>query len=57
MPAWTRVSGFLGLKHGYHKAEKLQGGFSKKSSLGKNVATFIGGKMVSNIGFCFYGKW
>ena len=47
------MSGFLGLKQGYHEAEKLQGGFSKKLSLGKNVATFIGGKWFQILAFVF----
>lgn len=44
-------------QHSDPRAGSLQRYFSKKLSLGRNVATFIGGKMVSNIGFCFYGKW
>ena len=53
--AQRRVSGFLGLKQGYHEAEKLQRGFSKKSSLGKNVATFIGEK--NGFKYCLLFLW
>lgn len=47
------ASGFLGLQQSYHKAEMLQRCFSKKLSLGKNVAPFTGGKWFQILAFVF----
>lgn len=48
-----RSGGLLGLKPSCRKAEILQRCFSKKLSLSKNIATFIGGKWFQILAFVF----
>lgn len=48
-----RAGGFLGLQPSCHKVETPQRCFSKKLSLSKNVATFIGGKWFQILAFVF----
>lgn len=41
-------------RHGLRRCRDV---FFQEMVPGQNAAPFNGGKMVSKIGFCFYGKW